>query len=134
MGLIVACAGVLILQVKNPQAPRKFKIFYINSKYIYTSLMLIIGIYILKMNDFNIVELLKKSNSIYFVFAIGIILLCYFSLKHSLSLIPLIGISSCFYLVTELGWYNWMAFTIWLIIGLFIYFIYGIKHSKLQKN
>jgi APA family basic amino acid/polyamine antiporter len=38
-----------------------------------------------------------------------------------------------FYLMTQLGKSNWIAFAAWLIIGLFIYFIYSKKHSKLNK-
>jgi hypothetical protein len=50
----------------------------------------------------------------------------------NLSLIPLLGLASCGYLMTELGWTNWLRFGIWLAIGLVIYFLYGHKNSKMN--
>jgi amino acid transporter len=53
--------------------------------------------------------------------------------KDDLSLIPVLGLASCGYLMTELGWTNWARFIIWLTIGLFIYFGYSRSRSYLQK-
>ncbi len=55
-------------------------------------------------------------------------MLCY---RNDLPLIPVLGLLSCFYLMSELGYSNWLRFLIWLAIGLAIYFMYGKKHSKL---
>jgi hypothetical protein len=49
-----------------------------------------------------------------------------------LSVIPVLGLLSCFYLATQLGITNWSRFVIWLIAGLAIYFLYGRKFSKLS--
>ncbi|WP_315824763.1 amino acid permease C-terminal domain-containing protein [Paraflavitalea speifideaquila] len=43
------------------------------------------------------------------------------------------GMLSCFYLMTEIGVKNWIVFAIWMAIGLFIYFMYGYRKSKLAK-
>jgi APA family basic amino acid/polyamine antiporter len=32
----------------------------------------------------------------------------------------------------KLGWINWARLIIWLVIGMFIYFLYGVKNSKVQ--
>jgi hypothetical protein len=45
-----------------------------------------------------------------------------------------LGLASCFYLMTELGFTNWMRFLIWLVIGLAVYFLYSRHHSKLGKE
>jgi Mn2+/Fe2+ NRAMP family transporter len=50
-----------------------------------------------------------------------------------LSVIPVFGLLSCFYLMTQLGITNWSRFVIWLIAGLVIYFLYGRKFSKLSS-
>jgi amino acid transporter len=50
-----------------------------------------------------------------------------------LSLIPVMGVLTCGYLMTELGIVNWIRFLIWLAIGLVLYFAYGVRHSKLAK-
>jgi APA family basic amino acid/polyamine antiporter len=49
-------------------------------------------------------------------------------------LIPLLGIAFCLYLMASLPWQTWARFVIWLVIGLVIYFTYGIKHSKLAAQ
>jgi len=49
------------------------------------------------------------------------------------STIPVLGMVSNFYLMTQLNFTNWAAFMLWLLFGLFIYLLYGKKHSKLNK-
>ncbi|HMN33484.1 MAG TPA: amino acid permease C-terminal domain-containing protein, partial [Chitinophagaceae bacterium] len=53
------------------------------------------------------------------------------------SLIPVLGMISCFYLMAQETHLVWGRFIIWLLLGLVVYFLYGKKHSKLnfiQKN
>ena len=47
--------------------------------------------------------------------------------------LPLLGIIVCFVLMFSLGWMTWARLTIWLIIGLFVYFLYGKWNSHLAK-
>ena len=47
---------------------------------------------------------------------------------------PLITIGFCFYLMASLMKVTWIRFGAWLVVGLVIYFFYGIRHSKLQKT
>ncbi|MES2131125.1 MAG: amino acid permease [Bacteroidota bacterium] len=53
--------------------------------------------------------------------------------RANLSLIPLLGLISCLYMMAELGVSNWIGFGIWLLVGLLIYFGYSRKHSKLNS-
>jgi basic amino acid/polyamine antiporter, APA family len=48
--------------------------------------------------------------------------------------IPLLGILVCTGLIYTLGPANWLRLILWLVIGVFIYFGYGIKNSKLQEE
>lgn len=59
--------------------------------------------------------------------------LAFWAFKENLSLIPLLGLTSCLYMMAELGLSNWIGFGIWLIAGLLIYFGYSRKNSKLNK-
>jgi len=34
----------------------------------------------------------------------------------------------------SLGWHNWARLTIWLLVGLVIYFTYSRHHSKLHNS
>ncbi|GAB4135068.1 MAG: amino acid permease [Bacteroidia bacterium] len=52
----------------------------------------------------------------------------------NLSLIPLLGLMSCLYMMAELGVSNWIGFGIWLAVGLIIYFTYSQKNSKLGRT
>jgi len=47
---------------------------------------------------------------------------------------PLITIAFCFYLIASLHVTTWFRFAIWLLAGLSIYFLYGLKHSQLQRE
>jgi APA family basic amino acid/polyamine antiporter len=47
---------------------------------------------------------------------------------------PLIGAGACFFLMTGLPTITWYRFVIWLVVGLIVYFSYGIRHSLLHKK
>jgi len=49
-------------------------------------------------------------------------------------LVPILGIVVCGAMIFGLGWINWARLFGWLIIGLFIYFGYSRKHSKLNNR
>lgn len=53
------------------------------------------------------------------------------SVIKKLTLIPVLGLLLCTYLMTELGVTNWLRFAVWLLLGLAIYFGYGYVHSNL---
>jgi len=66
------------------------------------------------------------------IFFIVLIALNIWAIRKNLSLIPMLGLICCFYLMAELTVWNWLYFSIWLVIGLLIYFSYSRKHSKLN--
>jgi len=47
--------------------------------------------------------------------------------------ISTLGIIVCTAMIFGLGWTNWARLFVWLIIGLFIYFFYSRKHSKVRQ-
>jgi APA family basic amino acid/polyamine antiporter len=47
---------------------------------------------------------------------------------------PLITVAFCFYLMASLPGVTWVRFGAWLAAGLLIYFLYGFRHSKIQKT
>ena len=48
-------------------------------------------------------------------------------------LVPALGVLFNIGLMFSLGWHNWARLTIWLGVGLIIYFSYGRYHSKLNQ-
>ncbi len=65
------------------------------------------------------------------IFILFTIFITIMAVRHKLSLIPILGLLSCLYMMSQLALANWIYFTIWLLLGLVIYFLYGRKHSKL---
>jgi APA family basic amino acid/polyamine antiporter len=46
---------------------------------------------------------------------------------------PAISILACIYLMIQLPTLTWIRFGIWLLLGLGIYFWYGVRHSRLRR-
>jgi amino acid transporter len=68
---------------------------------------------------------------IFILISLGLVV---WAFKSNLSLIPMLGLICCLYMMAELGLSNWIGFGVWLVIGLIIYFTYGFKKSKLAKQ
>lgn len=68
------------------------------------------------------------------IFLFICIIIAYYCVTKNLSLIPVLGLLSCLYMMCELGISNWIGFGIWLVVGLIVYFAYGYKHSKLGQQ
>ena len=47
---------------------------------------------------------------------------------------PILGVIFCFILMLSLPLETWIRFFLWLAIGLVIYFLYGVGHSKLRRG
>lgn len=127
---ILVCAGILFLDAKGLTAQAKFKVPYINGKYIIglafiVAFALAHGQHIQGVADEK--PLLVVFWSVWAVLAVQ-------GFRHNFSLLPVIGILTNLYLMTELGASNWQIFGIWLVIGLAIYFSYGFRHSKLRHR
>ncbi|NLR60226.1 amino acid permease [Chitinophaga polysaccharea] len=132
---ILVCGGVLILPREEKAATKRFQLPYINGQWIVPAL--VVGLIIL----FNKEILLKlsmeggwnvwKHNIPFYLFVVVTLIITYLSATRKLSLIPVLGMLSCFYLMTEIALKNWIVFSIWLAMGLVIYIGYSYSHSKL---
>ena len=133
--------GGILLMPKREKVKGSFHLPYINSKYIFPILFLgsLIGFYFWQPQFFHDLWNISDEKqgefrlSIIIYIIINLILVVISYLKN-LSLIPLLGLSSCLYLLTGMTHNNWFWFGLWFIIGLGIYFFYGKKHSKLNSE
>jgi basic amino acid/polyamine antiporter, APA family len=50
-----------------------------------------------------------------------------------LPVVPFLGVLFNGYMMYKLGWVNWARLIIWLVIGLIVYFTYGVKHSRVRN-
>jgi APA family basic amino acid/polyamine antiporter len=49
-----------------------------------------------------------------------------------LPIVPALGVAFNLTMMISLGKANWIRLVVWLIVGMFVYFLYSIKHSKVQ--
>ncbi|KEO82153.1 amino acid permease [Tumebacillus flagellatus] len=49
-------------------------------------------------------------------------------------LLPTLAVLFCLFLMVQLKWQTWTFFLIWLVVGLFVYFGYSRKRSKLNQQ
>ena len=130
---VLVCGGVLLLP-REAAIKGRFHMPYINSKYI-VPVVFIVGVVVFWKNILGLfTDANAHENFPFFLFIILSAGLSVAAFIKNLSLIPVLGLLSCFYLMTELGYLNWLRFLIWLVIGLVIYFTYGYKHSVLGRE
>ena len=147
---VLVCGGVLLIPRKEKQ-PGKFHIPFINGQYIFPLVVLaaLLLAYKLSANYFNDMFNFDFSNDkdystgkISFmdaavpnisliIFWGSAIILSGITFIKKYSLIPLMGLITCMYLLTGMSKNNWAWFIGWLLIGLVIYLLYGYKKSKL---
>jgi APA family basic amino acid/polyamine antiporter len=128
---IVVCAGVLYMDKSGLSKHAKFRVPYVNGKYIIPAGLLIAAAIAIYSGNYSAVVVAKP---LLIVFWITWFTLAFFSFRYNLSLLPVLGILTNLYLMTELGLWNWGAFVTWLVIGLIIYFGYGYRKSKLATK
>ena len=148
---ILVAGGVIIMEEnEDPNTVKRgFRITYINSRIwlipIWVSVFIILfstGVFNLKAFTSWIGNLLTgsvdwqtfKSMIHYYVFLIIAIWVTVRAVIRQWSLIPVMGVLTNMYLISELGTTNWLRFIIWLVIGLGLYFTYGSRNSKLIKK
>ncbi|WP_276089997.1 amino acid permease [Pedobacter sp. JY14-1] len=68
------------------------------------------------------------------IFLLICMVIMYYCITRNLSLIPVLGLISCLYMMCELGISNWIGFGVWLVVGLILYICYGYHHSKLNSQ
>ncbi|HTN20965.1 MAG TPA: amino acid permease [Pelobium sp.] len=136
---VLVCGGVLLLppDTQTDEGRKRFKMPYINGKFI-VPLLFVLGIAffyddILNHFDFSGGWLVVREKLPLYIYLILALIMAVLSFTKNLSLIPVLGLLSCGYLMTELGYTNWLRFLIWLAIGLVVYFGYSYKNSKLNE-
>lgn len=131
---VLVCGGVLVLQAQPDKPEAKFKVPYINGKFIVPITILISLSLIAAYVPGHFQAITTKEGFPMLLFWIVAIIVSILSFLKSFSLIPVLGLLSCFYLMAQESHTNWLRFLIWLGIGLCIYFTYGYRNSRLSKT
>ena len=133
---VLVCGGVLILPYRE-KVHGRFHLPYINSRFVAPLIGLVALALIVTFDPNHFHRALGRTGSAPNIPLIVFYLLCavlaVYAFRKSWSLIPLLGLVSCCYLLTGMAVSNWKWFGIWLVIGLVCYFAYGRQHSKLAR-
>ncbi|MFN2440316.1 MAG: APC family permease [Chitinophagaceae bacterium] len=147
---VLVCGGVLLIPRKEKIAG-KFHLPYFNSKFIYPLIILGTIVIILLFSNKYFQELFNGDFADYsgspnsgdylfqtpavkistMIFWLTCVALALYAFRKNFSLIPLLGLTSCMYLLTGMSGSNWKWFFIWFALGLVVYFMYGYRKSKL---
>ena len=131
---VLVCGGIIVLQSMTDRPVSKFRVPYLNGKFIIPGLMIIAIVLI----SFYAPEHFKNIFSIdglpMLLFWIVAIIVSVYTFLRNFSVIPVLGLISCFYLMAQETYLVWIRFVSWLIIGLLVYFLYSYKNSKLAPK
>ena len=130
---VLVSGGVLYLP-RIQKEKGKFSIPYISAQYIYP-LIYLFGAYLFYDRTVAAFENLGNEGYQEVLFIIFMILagiLAVFSFLRKYSLVPVLGVVCCLYLMVEIPANSWIVFFGWMGLGLMIYLLYGNKNSKLN--
>jgi basic amino acid/polyamine antiporter, APA family len=132
---VLVSGGVLLLP-RLAKEPGKFRLPYINGRYI-VPIMFAGFIYLFRTRTSMAFENVASGNQQEILFLIFLVLgavISVLTLIRSYSLIPILGVLFCSYLMIEIPTESWIAFFGWMGLGLMIYFAYGYRKSLLAKS
>lgn len=129
---VLVCGGVLMLP-RIKKEPGKFNLPYINGKWLVPMLVIIFVLLFRQRLSDAMTNLREEGYQevLFLVFVAIAILMAILSFLRNYSLIPILGMLCCLYLMIEIPAKSWMVFFVWMAIGLSFYFLYGYRRSKL---
>jgi amino acid transporter len=131
---VLVSGGVLLLP-KIEKQPGQFSLPYINGQLLVPALVIL---FFYLTSDRLISAFANVLNEGYQ----ELLFICYFtasvlmavvSFFKKLSLIPVLGVLSCMYLMIEIPPISWSWFFAWMSLGLLLYFGYGYRKSLLNR-
>src|SRR5262249_20688231 len=132
----LVCVGVEVLRIWQPSLERAFKVPYLNSR-IVMPLIILIGLlgYLLRGSLGSLTAMITQTpwaqNKGLAVLLIVIVATVVLSIWKSLSFIPIAGALASVYLMYGLPPDTWIRLFVWMAIGLVIYFVYGMRNSRI---
>lgn len=143
---VLVCGGVLILHNKDKKQndqidSPKFKVPYINGRYIFIGIWLIIAFNFSPIKEYltSVFSLeggfeVWQHQILNWLFIVIFVVTSLITIIKKTSAIPILGFLSCSYLLSTLGIANWLRFIVWMLVGIIIYMLYSFKNSKLNQS
>jgi amino acid transporter len=142
---ILVSGGILIMNPygKKNQEGKGFKVPYADSRKYLIPIWIVILFFVWKsdITDSDFITAISTQTGLFgivrnhfplLIFGIVSVVISVLAVINHWSLIPVLGLLTNLYLMSELGVTNWFRFGIWLLIGLILYFSYGAKHSRIK--
>jgi hypothetical protein len=150
---VLVCGGVLLIPRKE-KIPGRFHLPYINGRYVFPVIVAAAFIIAHSLSDAyfsNMFNFDYSSNEDYvsgkasfmdvatpnislIIFWLVAIILAMLAFVKQYSLIPLMGVITCLYLLTGMTKSNWTWFIAWLVLGVIFYLMYGYRKSHLANT
>jgi amino acid transporter len=132
---VLVCGGVLLLP-KVDKSSKKFNLPYINGMII-VPLMYALFCYFFwdKVSDtFLNIATIDHERILFLIFLLLTLAITIATMIKRFSLIPVLGMLCCLYLMIEIPVKSWLVFFCWMGFGLAVYFMYGYWKSKLAPK
>jgi amino acid transporter len=134
---VLVCVGVMVLRVKDPARPRPFRMPWLPLLPIWLLMLWFLPPAFLGAEDWGarfeylFLFAIAAAGTIFSVVGIAAVVRRRTVPELVRTEFCLAGIASCLYLMRGLPVLTWWRFIGWLAIGLFIYSLYGVRHSRL---
>ncbi len=128
---VVVNAGVIRMENHRNENHSGFRVPYFSGRILIPLLCLVSLFAFIVFSDSQTFDFSNHENIPIMLFWLLFIGLSILSFIKRYSAIPVLGMITNFYLMTQLNFTNWAAFLIWLVLGLGVYFAYGKYRSRL---
>jgi amino acid transporter len=131
---ILVSGGVLLLPRIDASVRRGFKLPYINGQWI-VPLMFAAFLFFYRERIYTALTQFGEESLqdiLFLLFIVEGVVLSLLTFVKRYSVIPVLGVLFCSYLLTEIPALSWMWFLGWMGVGLCVYFLYGYRKSKLR--
>lgn len=131
---ILVSGGVLLLPYREKTAGQGFRLPYINGRFI-IPIAYLAFVYFSReriVQDFRNLGSDNLQEVLFLLFIAEGAILSVISFVKRFSLIPVMGVLFCSYLLIEIPALSWLWFLAWMAIGLVVYFLYGYRNSRLK--
>lgn len=132
---VLVCGGVLLLPPVD-KSSKKFNLPYINGMIIIPAIFALFCFFFWdKVSDtFLNIASIDHERILFLIFLILSLAITIATIIKRFSLIPVLGMLCCLYLMIEIPVKSWLVFFCWMGFGLVVYFLYGYWKSKLSPK
>jgi amino acid transporter len=132
---VLVCGGVLLLPKVEPGA-KKFNLPYVDGRFIVPALFALFCFFFReKITDtFVNISTIDHERILFLIFLVLAAFITIVTVVKRYSLIPVLGMLCCLYLMIEIPVKSWVVFFVWMGGGLVVYFLYGYWKSKLAAK